>query len=331
MKKKKEALAVVVAAALLAALLHGAGWLLLPYADYNGTDWRRYAREPENSVDVLYVGSSLVFCDLDPVGIYGRCGVTGFNVAGPQQSMAISYYYIREACRTQSPRAVFVELGGMLNSPEDEFTVSDIAFMPRGMNRLMASLFAARPGDLPGLLFPALKYHDYWTSLDLASIREKLQPITPDPLTGYQPVTVTRPFEGIEQIDDCGSDYARNLRYLKKTADFCAEKGIELYLIYSPAGRTASPERKAQLRQELAACPVTDILDFTQDERLAAVGLDPETDWSDEMHLNVSGASKLSAWVADYLRARGFTASAAQDRALWQQRLDGHDAECGTA
>lgn len=92
MKKKKEALAVVVTAALLAALLHGAGWLLLPYADYNGTDWRRYAREPENSVDVLYVGSSLVFCDLDPVGIYGRCGVTGFNVAGPQQSMAISYY-----------------------------------------------------------------------------------------------------------------------------------------------------------------------------------------------------------------------------------------------
>ena len=90
MKKKKEALAVVVTAALLAALLHGAGWLLLPYADYNGTDWRRYAREPENSVDVLYVGSSLVFCDLDPVGIYGRCGVTGFNVAGPQQSMAIS-------------------------------------------------------------------------------------------------------------------------------------------------------------------------------------------------------------------------------------------------
>ena len=322
MKRRSEGWAILLAGVLLALALLGASWLLLPRADYNGTDWRSYVREPENTVEVLYVGSSLVFCDVDPVKIYADSGITGFVAAGPEQSMAISYYYVREACRTQSPRAVFVELNGMFASPAETFTVSDIAFMPRGLNRLGAALFAARPEDWPGLLFPVLQYHDYWTSLTPADIAQKLHP-DGEPLAGFRVLRERQPFTGVTVRDSYGDDYARSLRGLKRLAAYCARRGIALYLFDAPAAYTAAPALKAQLREELAGLPVAGWLDFSTEEQMRAVGLDPETDWADGLHLNVSGAEKFSAYLAQFLLREG-CGGAVRDDARWRWRLQQH-------
>lgn len=323
MKKRSEVWAILLSALLLAAALLGAGELLLPWQDYNGTDWRCYAREPENTLDLLYVGSSLVFCDVDPVKIYADSGLTGFVVAGPEQSMAISYYYVREACRTQKPKAVFVELNGMFASPAETFTTSDIAFMPRGLNRLGASLFAARAQDLPGLLFPVLKYHDYWTSLTPALLTQKRQ-LTSEPLAGYRALDEQSPFTGVTLRDDYGEGYAQNLRGLKRLAAYCERERIALYLFDSPAGYTAAPELKARLREALSDTPAVRWLDLSGEEARAAIGLDPNTDWADGLHLNRHGAEKLSAWLADFLLREGYTPTTLADAALWQWRLSEH-------
>ena len=325
MKGKAERRAILLSALLLCLLLLGAGWLLLPYEDYNGTDWRAFRAEPENTVDVLYIGSSLVFCNIDPTAVYLESGLTGYVVAGPEQSVPISYAYLREAGRTQAPQAVFLELNGLFYSSDETFTLSDIAFMPRGINRLRASISSAGPESWPGLLFPLLNYHDYWVSFSPALLRARLHP-TVELQAGFHPQTAVKPLPASEYRQEYPSFYPAYLETLRDCAAWCRERGTALYLFYAPTYLTASPALKEQLRADLSDQEIAGWIDFTEAETAAAVGLDPETDWADKMHLNLQGAEKLSLYLADFLRGEGFAPAGTADATLWQRRLQAREA-----
>ena len=92
---------------LLAGLLIGA--LSLAFrplrVDY-GAVWGPYLAEPEDSLDYLYLGSSYAYCDVDPAVIYDQTGLTGYVLAGPEQTLSQTYWYLREALETQSPSLV---------------------------------------------------------------------------------------------------------------------------------------------------------------------------------------------------------------------------------
>ena len=71
--------AFVVAAALL---LHLAAAVLRPaHTDY-GSTWRDYLCEPEQSIDVLFLGSSYAYCDWNPGVMYASSGLTGSVMGG---------------------------------------------------------------------------------------------------------------------------------------------------------------------------------------------------------------------------------------------------------
>ena len=66
MKKKRWIAAGLVSALLFVILSYTAGWLLMPPRVNYGSTWSRYLQEPENSIDVLYFGSSLTYCNIVP-------------------------------------------------------------------------------------------------------------------------------------------------------------------------------------------------------------------------------------------------------------------------
>ena len=70
-------------------LLLGAGALLRPPQETYGSTWRAYRAEPRNSIDVLYLGSSCAYCDIDPVEIYRHSGLTGYVMGGSEQTMSL--------------------------------------------------------------------------------------------------------------------------------------------------------------------------------------------------------------------------------------------------
>ena len=85
MAKHRTLRRVLAAAAflLLAGLLLAlAGRVLRPAQESYGSTWRAYRAEPEDTMDVLYFGSSYAYCDFDPVEIYRNSGLTGYVMAG---------------------------------------------------------------------------------------------------------------------------------------------------------------------------------------------------------------------------------------------------------
>lgn len=58
--------------------------------DY-GAVWGMYGEEKENTIDILFYGSSLTYCDIIPSEIYKSTGIATFIMAGPEQTMPVTY------------------------------------------------------------------------------------------------------------------------------------------------------------------------------------------------------------------------------------------------
>lgn len=321
MKKCRETISILLALSLLMGVLLAAGWLLLPKSYQSGIDWDAYLKEPENSIDVLYVGSSMAFCDVAPGAVYENCGVTGYVVAGPEQTIPVSYYYIREACRYQSPKAVFLELSGMFFTRYEEHTASNIAFMPRGMNRLKATFNVANREDIPGLILPVLDYHSRWNSVTLKEIKDKLN-IGVSKTAGYQLQWEAQPQQDTAYRKLTTSYYDCSFEYLKRIAEFCTENGMDLYLFLAPTMERTPEELLEKLEADIASLHTKDYVNFNSEENFKRLAFDCDNDWVDGLHLNINGARKLSAEIARRLTEAGYALTDGENEELWKMRID---------
>ena len=100
---------------ILCILLHAADQMLV----LKGVENRYYSAAStyggfyhmrKNTVDVLFLGTSNTYCAFSPDELYRRYGIRSYNLAGSQQSMLTSYYWLEEALRTQKPKVVVLDV-----------------------------------------------------------------------------------------------------------------------------------------------------------------------------------------------------------------------------
>jgi hypothetical protein len=286
--------------------------------DY-GSTWETYLQEEENSIDVLFFGSSIVYCDVSPGVLWDTAGITSYVMAGPEQTMPITYYYLREACKTQSPTTVVVELTGLFYGDYQSFTQVNIGYMPWSMNRIRATLEAAEPELRLGLLFPLYADHDRWLAVRPQEVLDHLFPST-DEFCGYTPLDRScgfyYPYE--RDFSAATAAYARNLSYLQKIASFCSEQGIDLYLYISPTMGRIPGDAQAVLETDLSQLDIAGYWDLNDYD--FSFALDSADIWYDTLHFNMRGSVPFSADLAKLLVDSGVSPRADADTALWDQR-----------
>ena len=182
---KKELAGFLCFLVVLGAFCFGASSVLIPKRYDYGATWSMYQQEEEDTVDVMFFGSSLAYCDVIPSVIYEESGVTSYVMAGPEQTMPVTYRYVKQACKTQSPKVVFIEATGMLYSQHNRSTKINITYMPWSLDRLALTFQVAEPEERLGLLFPLESYHSRWNEITLDEVEEGLFGYGPDLLAGY--------------------------------------------------------------------------------------------------------------------------------------------------
>lgn len=323
MKKYREIIAIILAVILFLLLCFSAAGLLIPYRSEYGVNWGSFKEEEErNSMDVLFFGSSMSYCNVVPAVVYEQCGLSSYVVAGPEQTIPISYYYIKEACKTQQPQAIVLELTGMFFDKYQNYTLANISCMPYGLNRLGATFNAAERERIPGLLFPILDYHDRWYKVGIDNAKKNLFP-EKDMLAGYTFLSDANAQKDITERNCAPDDaYTYALEYLGKICSFCTDKGIELILYISPAYSRIPEDKLAKLTIDLESLDYSAFIDFNSDAQWAAIAADSETDWYDSMHYNCRGAERFSRVISDLLVSEGISPTADSSSADWQQRYE---------
>lgn len=331
MKKetKKELCAIVILIALLVGFAAVSSAVLIPKRQNFGSTWERYLKEPKNSTDVLFFGSSISYCDVVPAVIWENSGISSYVMAGPEQTIPITYYYVKEAIKTQKPKVIFVEVTGVFFEQYQNFTKVNIGYMPWGTNRIGATLNAAEKAEWTGLFFPLFNYHSRWDTLEGEDIDVALHGYTADELAGYTFLDTAVEMTEIQPRNEVFNEenYNKNIYYLKKIAGLCEKQGVTPVFYIAPTHWRLSDEHLAMLKADITGMENVRYIDFNENDDLSVY--DPMLDFYDQLHFNFHGAEKFSSQLSDMLvNELELSPTANSDKALWDSRVQKFNVLC---
>lgn len=325
MNRKKEAAGLVGLLLALVVFISAASNVVFPKGIHMNATWDLwgpYQQEPAETIDAFIMGNSLTYCNVIPAQIYEETGYTSYVVGGPQQTLAMSWYALQEAVKTQKPSAIFLEMTCFYYPQFTKYAKGIIGSMPWTENRLGATLNAAPREDWFSLFFPLYGYHDRWDELEEEDYEKGLWGYTEDMLAGYNYLDLISHQGEITQRENqtTPESYEINLEYFDKIAVFCRENDIRLRCFLSPGHVRFSQADLEEMRRVLDSYDLS-LKDYN--EEFETMGMDGSVDYYDTSHLTFSGAQRFTGNFARLVEEtlEGTASQGGEAEELWAQRV----------
>lgn len=285
---------------------------------------------PGDTVDVLFIGSSHAFMNIDPSVLWRESGISGYVLGSGDQLIWHTYHQLKEALKTQSPKVVFVECfktSIQQRYSKESVTLKAAIGMPLARNYL--EMLDASVEDKSQKLEYILRFP--W-------FHARYKDITPEDYLpdygnvyyrnylGYYALTKavegTYP-EGLDAVSDTAPLSKKVQRYLKKIVELSKERGFDLVFLITPFWKNA--ERKQLYYNTLARfAEEKDVPLLNCNLLFDEIGMDAARDFSLTGHLSINGAEKVTKYLNDYIKARWMLTDHRGDRryAVWDGNLE---------
>ena len=129
-----------------------------------------FYEEPKDSMDVIFFGSSVSFCDINPMEIWKEYGIPSYNFANGAQRIQISEYYLKEALQRQKPKVAVLEVSIFSETIDlaevDTVLIWNLAAMPFSVHKLELIWNYVKPAERLDAIFPITFYHTRWKELN---------------------------------------------------------------------------------------------------------------------------------------------------------------------
>lgn len=266
----------------------------------------------ENTIDVLFLGSSLAATSYIPQELYDGYGITGYNLSSEKQSPIISYFWLKEALRYQHPKALVLDLyyfydhGDNLLNTQEAYIRRALDYMKWSPVKREAVRTVCKIDESQSALsyyFPNIRYHTRWMELTEEDFLNS--DIYEDyALMGYAPLTSCFGVDGFGPYDDEVMEKETDLKplmkeYLDKIVELCNQEGISLILTSTPV--TNADKDRFYLMQEYADEHGLLYLDFNEKTLYDSIGFDFYSDSHDSLHQNLWGAKKITNHIGHVL------------------------------
>ena len=267
----------------------------------------------ENTVDVIFLGSSHTGSGLNPQDMYDEAGIRSYNLASSSQSILLSYFWLKEALNYQSPKIVVLDCYELFISGTSEAAARKaLDYMRDGEVKSEAVQAIVADDETQSELSYTLsnvRYHTRWSELteeDYTWAEEDVTKLAKGfyKKWGYCNDETYVPLEFDEsEITPAEFDETAE-EYLDKIVSLCEEKGIELILIKTPA-HSQTAERHVAVQNYADEHGLT-FYDFNMKDLYEEIGFEYATDMHDSSttgtmnaHANPSGARKMSQYLAN--------------------------------
>lgn len=291
-------------------------WLMPKYY-YNQTwpttnTYKNFYQLKKNSVDVLIFGSSHALTCINPQVIYDKYGIVSYNLGCEQQSLVITYYWLREALKYQSPKVVILDTyilhsydpsnGMNCNEGSVRKAMDSMRWSP--MKWEAGNAIAEIDPEQSALSFSLLnvRYHTRWQGLGEDDYTES-DMISHGGIKGFSVLGGTNenltytPFRDAETKDVDAEPMMEIMReYLDKIVELCGEQGIQLVLVKIPAGESAARYKSTKEYADGHGLP---FYDFNEEKLYHAVGYNAAENLLS--HPNYLGAEKVSDYLGKLL------------------------------
>src|SRR5574344_665942 len=145
---------------------------------YTSSALKDYYQRDKNTADMLYIGSSNVYAGISPLEIYEKIGVTGYSYSSSEQKVWSSYYLIREALKTQTPKAIFLETSEFFSDVTDQNeqgkrkAIDPLNFSDNKIEMINDSVYGLNNFDKLSCYVKILRYHSRWPKLNWSDIEK---------------------------------------------------------------------------------------------------------------------------------------------------------------
>ncbi len=260
----------------------------------------------ENTVDVLVLGSRHAFEDINPAILYEKYGIAAFDLGGSVQSLWNTFYYLKEALKSQKPQLIVLEAYGTVVDMEysDSSPAIKNTYGMRWSRDKAEAIEASVPAEsFYEFLIGPLQYHGrylevseedvlpymgregrfkYWKGFENnMAVREQLMP------------NVSHVKFSVELSEKSES-------YYRQIIELAQESKIPILVVIVPYSGINDYDQGKYLRaMEIAAEYGVPFINYNT--QMSEIGLEPSTDFADSAHLNYLGNQKFTEYFGRYL------------------------------
>ena len=270
-----------------------------------GGGFQRFYQKKSNSIDVMFFGSSHAHCTIDHGYLWDEYGMAGYTLSAGGQRLDSTYYFIKEALRTQTPRVIVVEMLGATGN-EIQNTDTDVyrnALSMRWsdnsveyMNYLADSMQMDKTGREE--LFTKIPIvHSRYRELEQSDFVDRI-PFMVGYRGSYERAPIERPdVAGDKEILSLTEE---KIPILQNIIDEAKAKGVEVVFFASPFRLSQEQQEQFNAVEEFAAAQNIPFINYNKlyDE----IDLDFERDFRDSEHVNNYGAVKVTRHLAEFLK-----------------------------
>ena len=263
----------------------------------------------DNTVDVLVIGSSHAYQGINTAVLWKDFGIAAFNFCGAAQPIWNTYYYLEEALKTQTPKAIILDTYylHMSDNFTDESTAIKNTYGLKWSETKKAAIKASFDTEESGkqYFFSILQYHSRYSDLNKADFYP--YQANEDMYKNHKGFYCYFKSDTVPERDLTTVEYYNALTekiyyYYTMIIELAKSKNIPLIPIAIPFNAEAYHQGFFNTGEYIAEEEYgLKFYNFITEYK-SEIGLDYKTDFADKQHLNHIGNTKLTTFIGNLLK-----------------------------
>ena len=260
--------------------------------------------------EVIFIGDCEVYANFSPLVMYETEGIKAYVRGSSQQLIWQSYVILKETLKYEKPKIVVFNINSIRYDKKSEvvseaynrLTIDQMKWSKEKLEIIKESM--TEEETFLSYVFPILRYHARFDELT----REDIKYLFKRKNNTYNGFLVNKDIRGVTTIPTekplPNYDFSdESYHYLKLMLELCEKNNIKLVLIKAPS---LYPHWYKQYDEQIKEFAMKNGIDYYNLMEYAdVIGLDYSLDTYDGgLHLNLTGATKLSKFFASLLISR---------------------------
>lgn len=261
-----------------------------------------YALE-KDTVDVLILGSSHAFMDINTGTLWDEYGMAAYVLGGAAQPMWNTYYYLKEALKYQTPKLIVLEGYTIIDKDfqKDDWIIANNYGLKWSKNKIDSIKESVPRERWSEFFWEYIQYHTRYKELSREDFFNGEVPHKT--YKGFINLMNTTSLEApdVAGITERGEIYEKPEKYYKMIIELAQSKNIPILVVISPYGEINGERQKIYNKAEDIACEYG--VPFVNYNLLInEIGLDFSLDVADAQHLNYRGSQKYAKALGKYIK-----------------------------
>lgn len=270
--------------------------------------------EPENSLDMIYVGNSTTYRSWSPIQAWDKYGFTSYSYSTPGMPASILKYMVAESIKNQNPKLVVINVAPFLI--RETYPPRNISFLKYASNGLEYS------NNRTSMINSFVKYEQPYMSqsmremiLDDIQLHQRREHSLDSDSYKYQTNRVKEKYKGfrigypmiytkgyeydLENITETPPLQSDTDKLLNELLSYIERNDLNVIFAFAPRVLNEEDKKCLNTIEKIITDRGHDYFDGM--DHIDEMDLDFETDFYDKKHMNSLGGTKYTDYFAKYI------------------------------